>query len=298
MILEVKIGDRIIEIRRPRSVDEYRKMMDVQVKIWGMRDYSEAVTYHLLLAVDHNGGLVLGAFDKNTGEPVGLVFGFPAIYEGKLVHYSHMAGVIPEYRFKGLGYILKLEQRKHALNQGLDLILWTYDPLQSPNAWFNIGKLGVIARKYLRNYYGEMRDDINVGMPSDRFKVEWWIKSRRVENRIRRPEKISIDKVLEAGGKVVTETELIENVRVLKSYTLDTSSDIVLVEIPRNLDEIRKLNNQLLRWRYGIREIMEYYLARGYIVVDVVFGDDGSRTFYVLWRSSLDKILEDELPWR
>ena len=300
-ISEIKFNRKIIEIRRPKNSDEYRKLMDVQVEIWGMPDYREAVTYHMLISADRHGGLVLGAFEKDTGRPVGLVFGIPGYLNGKVFHYSHMAGVISDYRYKGLGYILKLKQREFVLKQGLNLIVWTYDPLQGSNAKFNVGKLGVIVRKFHRNYYGELRDQINIGMPTDRFEAEWWIKSRRVELKLQKKLKSpSLKQVLSSGADLVTETKRTNDYRKLKNYNLKSNSSLVVVEIPGDLNRLRRNRDVLLEWRFGLREVFETYLRKGYIVMEFIseFENGLRRNFYVLWKESLDKILKGEAPWR
>ena len=95
-----------------------------------------------------------------------------------------MAGVHPAYRNRGLGYSLKLAQREHVLAQGIDLITWTFDPLETRNATLNFHKLGAVCNTYLPNLYGDMRDGLNAGLPSDRFQVDWWIASERVAQRL------------------------------------------------------------------------------------------------------------------
>ncbi|MEM4034076.1 MAG: hypothetical protein QXD16_05205, partial [Sulfolobales archaeon] len=259
--------------------------------------------HHMLIAADRRGGLVLGAFEKDTGRMVGFVFGFPAISpDGKLYHYSHMTGVVPEYRYKGLGYILKLMQREYVLKQGLDLIAWTYDPLQSPNARFNIGKLGVIVRKFYINYYGELRDSINIGMPTDRFEAEWWIKSKLVEGKLKvllSPP--TLDTLVKLGGEVVTNVEFSNNLPVLTNYNLDNNSKLVLIEIPEDLSKLRSDNNLLLKWRLGLREVFNRYLNElNYVVVEFVseFVGGFRRNYYVLLREGLERILSGELPWK
>lgn len=298
---EVKINDKVIELRKPKTVDEYRRLMDVQVKIWGMPDYSEAVTYHMLISADKHGGLVLGAFEKDTGKPVGLVFGIPGYLNGKIFHYSHMAGVISEYRFKGLGYLLKLKQREHVLEQGLDLIMWTYDPLQGPNAKFNVEKLGVIVRKFHRNYYGELRDQINIGMPSDRFEAEWWIKSKRVKMKLKGKLKPPlIEEIIDFGGVLVTVSESINKFRRLRKYYLDVNDPVIIVEIPGDLAKLKSNSKILYEWRLGLREVFENYLRRGYIVIDFVSKIENGlrRNFYVLWKADINEILKGATPWK
>jgi predicted GNAT superfamily acetyltransferase len=213
-----------------------------------------------------------------------------------------MTGVVPEYRYKGLGYILKLMQREYVLKQGLDLIAWTYDPLQSPNARFNIGKLGVIVRKFYINYYGELRDSINIGMPTDRFEAEWWIKSKLVEDKLKgllKPP--TLDTLIKLGGEVVTNVEFSNNLPVLTNYNLDINSKLVLIEIPEDLSKLRSDNNLLLKWRLGLREVFNRYLNElNYVVVEFVseFVGGFRRNYYVLLREGLERILSGELPWK
>jgi len=301
--LEVVIDGRVIEVRRLKNPEEYRMVTETEVSVWGVMDYTSVVAHHVLIAADRRGGLVLGAFEKDTGRMVGFVFGFPAISpDGKLYHYSHMTGVVPEYRYKGLGYILKLMQREYVLKQGLDLIAWTYDPLQSPNARFNIGKLGVIVRKFYINYYGELRDSINIGMPTDRFEAEWWIKSKLVEDKLKgllKPP--TLDTLIKLGGEVVTNVEFSNNLPVLTNYNLDINSKLVLIEIPEDLSKLRSDNNLLLKWRLGLREVFNRYLNElNYVVVEFVseFVGGFRRNYYILLREGLERILSGELPWR
>jgi predicted GNAT superfamily acetyltransferase len=92
-----------------------------------------------------------------------------------------MLGVLPAYRNTGLGRRLKLEQREYALARGVDLIEWTFDPLELKNAFFNIERLGAIARRYVHNQYGRTSSHLHGGLPTDRLVAEWWIRSPRVE---------------------------------------------------------------------------------------------------------------------
>lgn len=301
--MEVVIDGRVIEVRRLKNPEEYRMVTETEVSVWGVMDYTSVVAHHVLIAADRRGGLVLGAFEKDTGRMVGFVFGFPAISpDGKLYHYSHMTGVVPEYRYKGLGYILKLMQREYVLKQGLDLIAWTYDPLQSPNARFNIGKLGVIVRKFYINYYGELRDSINIGMPTDRFEAEWWIKSKLVEDKLKSLLKPpTLDTLIKLGGEVVTNVEFSNNLPVLTNYNLDINSKLVLIEIPEDLNKLRSDNNLLLKWRLGLREVFNRYLNElNYVVVEFIseFVGGFRRNYYILLREGLERILSGELPWR
>ncbi|HEY5269306.1 MAG TPA: hypothetical protein VII97_03155 [Anaerolineales bacterium] len=149
---------------------------------------TDVIPAHMLLAVIHNGGLALGAFVGDN--LVGVSFGFPGIYttpDGpRLKHHSHILGVHPEWIGKGIGFALKRAQWQMVRKQGLDRITWTYDPLLSRNAHLNISRLGAVCNTYLRSEYGEMRDGLNSGLPSDRFQVDWWLNTKRVERRLSR----------------------------------------------------------------------------------------------------------------
>lgn len=299
---EVYIDGKTIVIREPSSIKDYRELMDVQLRIWGMPDYSEAVTYHMIIAGHRNGGVVVGAFEKDTGRAVGVIFGVPGYSNGLIYVYSHLAGVVPEYRFKGLGYEMKLVQRRIAIEKGYRLIKWTFDPMQSANAYFNICRFGVVVKKFYEDYYGELQDEINRGMPSDRFEAEWWITSKRVENilsgKVRR---VSLEELIDHGGFIANSVVFNNTTPVLKEYMLSSKSDLVLVEIPGELGLLKKAGqNIVLDWRMKLRRIFNYYLNEmGYTVVWFISFIENSvrRSFYVLWRRSLDRILEGEMPW-
>ena len=180
-----------IVYRRIETIDEYRAIEDLQAQVWGS-DARDVVPLHLLLTANKNGGLALGAFDPDLTPPddlIGFVFGFVGLTAaGQVKHCSHMLGVLPQYRDRGIGEELKRRQRDFVLAQGITLMTWTFDPLQSRNARLNLRKLGAICRTYARNLYGTMSDRLNAGIPSDRFEVEWFLASRHVEARLARAE--------------------------------------------------------------------------------------------------------------
>ena len=166
-----------IEIRLVQTIAEYRAVEQMQREVWNLEEV-EVVPDHLLLTVQKNGGLVIGAFDRppegENEQLVGFVFGFAGLTAaGQVKHCSHLAGVLPTHQNLGLGYRLKLAQRAHVVAQGIDLVTWTFDPLESRNARLNFHKLGVTCHTYLRNLYGDIRDALNAGLPSDRFQVDW-----------------------------------------------------------------------------------------------------------------------------
>ena len=96
-------------------------------------------------------------------------------------HGSHQLAVLPEFRRRGLGLELKLAQRDAVLSQGMtDWVTWTFDPLQRVNAIFNLERLGATSQTYIKNAYGELDDDLNIGLTTDRVQVDWDLTSPRV----------------------------------------------------------------------------------------------------------------------
>lgn len=268
-------------IRPLETVAEFQACETLQRCVWAMPDNLEVVPMHLLLSVQRNGGLMLGAFDDR--ELVGLLFGLPALTpDGKLKHYSHLMGIAPGYQGAGIGYRLKLAQREFALAQGIDLVTWTYDPLESRNAHLNIHKLGEVCQTYIRNHYGPLSDGLNVGIPTDRFEVEWWIGSDWVARRL-------------AGERALADEDQGVQVNLTKrnrggllipgSFAANTAATCVRIEIPASYQAIKAADSALaLDWRETMRRLFETYFAAGYKAVDflseVVEGE--RRSFYVL----------------
>src|SRR5215208_2730575 len=158
---------RIREIDEPA---EMRAVEELQKEIWGIPDLDVVPLTHLVAAREA-GGVLIGAFD---GEMlVGFVYGFPSFERGQLAHHSHMLAVKPGFRNFDLGRRLKLAQRDHVKAQGIELISWTFDPLQSLNAHFNFNKLGVIADRYLPNFYGDEAASFLHQTGTDRLWVSW-----------------------------------------------------------------------------------------------------------------------------
>lgn len=170
-----------IKIRSVKTVKEYHTCEDIQKQVWQFSD-REIIPVNELITIQRSGGLVLGAFLGN--KMVGFAFGFAGIQDGKLIHSSRMLAVLPEYRNYDIGFRLKLAQRAFALRQGIKLVTWTFDPLQSLNAFFNIAKLGITIRRYFVNLYGNSSSVLNKGVPTDRFLAEWKIGGKQAEERL------------------------------------------------------------------------------------------------------------------
>ena len=175
-------------IRPFENFEDFEQAEQLQNVTWSA---VETVPSNMLIAMVHHGAIGLGTFEGegSAGRMVGFAFSFlaptnlPGAQHG-LSHHSHMAAVLPELRGRGIGLQLKHAQAKAVLAQGYNLMTWTYDPLEARNANLNITKLGCICRMYIPNCYGEMRDGLNAGLPSDRFEVEWWLDKNNEELRI------------------------------------------------------------------------------------------------------------------
>ena len=277
-----------ISIRALKDAAEFYQCEELQRRVWGMEDLS-VVPLHLLLTAQKNGGLVLGAFDEQ-GTMVGFVFGFLGMTDqGQVKHCSHMAGVLPEYQGQQIGYRLKLAQREHVLAQGLDLATRTYDPLEGSNASLNIGKLGVICRTYLPDVYGDTGIQLHLGLPTDRFEIEWWVRSRRVEERLgARHDKLTLDKALDMGAERVNRTEF-DGRGLLRSETDHRApgAKAVLIEIPADFQVLKSADMGLAReWRMQTREVFGDCFGAGYVATDFISEVQGRqrRNFYLLRR--------------
>lgn len=170
-----------VVVRRCSGVDEMEECVRLQKDVWGFSDI-ELVPLRLFVVADKIGGQVIGAFDGE--QMVGFALAIPGYRDGRSYLHSHMLAVAPEYRDRGIGRATKLFQREDALARGIDLIEWTFDPLEIKNAYLNLEKLGAIARRYNVNQYGITTSPLQGGLPTDRLVAEWWLKSERVRTTI------------------------------------------------------------------------------------------------------------------
>ena len=167
-----------ILIRRCHGVEEMRACVELQKDVWGFSDL-DLVPLRMFVVADKVGGQVIGAFDES--QLVGFAMSVPGIRGGHSYLHSHMLAVHPEYQNEGLGRRIKFFQRDDALARGIQLIEWTFDPLEIKNAKLNIEKLGAISRRYTVNQYGITSSPLQGGLPTDRLIAEWWLRSKRVE---------------------------------------------------------------------------------------------------------------------
>ena len=226
-----------ITIRQIDDVAEMRAVEDLQKEVWGIPDL-DVVPLTQLVAAKEAGGTLIGAFDDET--LVGFVYGFPSFEFGRHAHHSHMLAVKPAYRNLDLGRRLKLAQRDHVIAQGIDLITWTFDPLQSLNAHFNFNKLGVVADRYLPDFYGDEPASFLHQTGTDRLWVSWLISTQRVKNII--------------DGK--TESAQVEDAGTLS------------IEIPGDINSVQQQEpGAALQWREETRRAFTEAIKAGYVVV-------------------------------
>ena len=169
--------DEVATIRPCCTIEEFEEMVELEIHVWGFVE-RDVVPSQMYVVASKVGGQVLGAF---VGEKMaGFILAYPGIRDGRPYLHSHMAAVLPEFRDLGIGRRLKLAQREDALARGIPLIEWTFDPLQTKNAHFNLCRLGAVARRYLTDVYGSTSSPLHAGLPTDRLVAEWHLESERV----------------------------------------------------------------------------------------------------------------------
>jgi predicted GNAT superfamily acetyltransferase len=166
-----------ITVRPLHSLEEFQRCVQIAREVWADAELETEphVTY---VIAEHTGGQVLGAFDGET--MVGFTKAYVGLHDHTPYLHSHMAAVLPTHRDRRVGRQLKLFQRDDALRRGFRLIEWTFDPLETKNAHFNINRLGAISRRYIPDFYGVTTSPLHRGMPTDRLLVEWQLDSPRV----------------------------------------------------------------------------------------------------------------------
>lgn len=273
-----------LSFRDLTALDEFAAVVDLERRIWGP-GYDEVVPVPILAVTVKRGGVFIGAFDGDR--IVGFVYSMAGLKDGRPMQWSHMLGVLPEYRDAGIGVRLKRLQRDRALALGVDLIEWTFDPMQAANAHLNFAKLGVVVEEYEENVYGASASPLHRGNPTDRFVAEWWIREPHVDRR------------LAASGPFVLQSTDVADARPANKATVagewlecadvDLTLDVrrLTVEIPVAFTEMLSRNPDLaLAWRLSTRDIFTTYFARGYRAVDFRLDRAARKGAYLLTRNS------------
>jgi predicted GNAT superfamily acetyltransferase len=241
---------RDMTIRECVSTEDFKQCIDLERSVWKDDDI-DVMPIRLYMISKACNAPTIGAFDA-SGKLTGFVHTMLALKDGRAIFHSHMAAVDERLRHRDIGYRLKLAQRERALEAGIPLIIWTFDPLQSRNAHLNINKLGAVVRRYAPNYYGEgVSTMFDSGVPSDRIFAEWWVASPHV-------------------------TTILEGQRNSVQHGMGE------VQIPDDIDRIRAGSlEELLRWRLKVRKDFEQALAGGGIARGFVRDAATGRSRYI-----------------
>jgi predicted GNAT superfamily acetyltransferase len=278
----------MIDIRPIKTIKGARYVEKIITAAWGSDEI--VIPDHLTITLaKENGGVVLLAWDED--KPVGFCLGFLSFTGDenrvskhiKLKHCSHMAGVLPEYRGQKLGERLKWAQREAVLAMGIELITWTYDPLESLNGRLNLHKLGAVCNTYTRNIYGDGRDALNWGVPTDRFRVDWHIASPWVQSHHDHTHPFRTFDEWTAVGIPIANPPTIAN-GIWRAGSIDAAAFAqkqVLAAIPHNYQAVKKASVEWgLDWRLHMRELFERAFSAGFTAVDLLVKDDLS--YYLL----------------
>ena len=262
-------------------MDEMRVVEDLEKEVWALED-RDITPVTQLVAVKATGGQLIGAFDGRT--MIGFVYGFIGLDHGRTVHHSHMLAVKSEYRNGDVGYRLKLAQRERVLAQGIDRITWTFDPLQSLNAYFNFCKLGVVSDSYKIDFYGAETSSFLHRAGTDRLWLTWILESGRVRNRLEGKSNMCES---QANMRPLVEAGVDGWPRQI-SANAGLSGDQVIIEIPADINTVQRENpDQAVEWRKATRHAFSEALATGYIVEDFLRRPDGAHSVgvYLLSRA-------------
>ncbi|MBI1746881.1 MAG: GNAT family N-acetyltransferase [Acidobacteria bacterium] len=272
-----------LRVARVTGLDDYLRCVEIEKQVWGYHDLADVAPLSLLSIVNRTGGLLLGAYAKNAGL-IGFVFGLLAEHRGRFIHHSHMLAVLPAYRNRGVGRRLKQAQRRYVRRQGLDLITWTFDPLQALNAHFGINKLGATVARYEVNVYGASSSPLHAGLPTDRFLAEWLVADEALRTRRRRKPPRAREEF--QSWPLINETTLERSGwRRTAVPQLGLRQAHLRFEISANIEALKQADLALaLDWQEKVRRTFTTYFRRGYRVTDFQIDGhgDNARAFYVL----------------
>jgi predicted GNAT superfamily acetyltransferase len=261
-----------IVIRDIESFDGMREVEELQKDVWQFSDL-DIVPRTILVPTKEVGGVLVGAYHGSA--LVGFAYGFPGWENGQVTHHSHMLAVRPQYRNLDLGFKLKLAQRDRVLNQGIKRITWTFDPLQSRNAYFNFAKLGVVADSYRKNFYGATSSSFLHQAGTDRLWVTWLIDSERVRGRLENENRskaspVGAVQLLRVGVNLSPES---------KAQSDSLNQDELAIDIPTNVGALQVEKPDLVvEWRKATRHAFVEAMTRGYVVEEFYRSQDGDKS--------------------
>jgi predicted GNAT superfamily acetyltransferase len=269
-------------IRALQTDSEFAAFESLQHEIWG-DEIAEVVTAPLARIIQRIGGISAGAFDRHN-QLVGLVFGFTGILQGKPVHWSHMLAVRENQRNSGLGLQLKLYQRQVLLENGVQEVYWTFDPLVAKNAYINLTLLGGSLQEYVRDMYGSGEDSkLFRGIGTDRFIVRWPIAEERTAQIVDKGlrfdhssfvnSRLAVYSLFPSDGDSAPEAEI------------DLSDKRLRVEIPSDIHQLMSSSvSRAAEWRAKTRTAFENLFHKGYTVSGFYRDGSSGRCFYCMER--------------
>ena len=259
-----------IAIRPLASLSDYQQAVEIQYSTWG-EDFTECVPSSMLRISQKVGGVAAGAFSDDD-KMVGFIYGISGLRKGIPAHWSHMLAVTPEARGGRLGTLLKAYQRDVLLDDGIEFMYWTYDPLIAANANLNINRLSAFPVEYAVNMYGDNTgSDLHSGLGTDRFVVEWKLADPNVAAAVTRTSALKTTR--DEGAPTAGPDNVAD----------PPDSERVYVEIPADIIAMKESNfDQAKKWRECTRSHLSHYLAEGYTVAGFCKGDPA---YYYLIRT-------------
>lgn len=251
-----------IIMKRLATIDELQQMQKVEAAVWNVATIPIHQTYTAL----NNGGIIIGAFDRD--ELIGYLYSFPGFRDGQAYICSHMLGILPAYRTSNLGVKMKQKQAELAKDAGFSMITWTFDPLESKNAYINLHQLQAVGAIYLANHYGDLNDGLNTGLPTDRIQIMWDINQSKKQ----------INHLEEA--KILLTVN--EQRRPLQRLHDITKGSRWFVGIPGDFQTMKTNDFSLAKeWRFKSRAIFQQLFALDFLAVDYIYDADNTQGFYV-----------------
>ena len=263
-----------MEIRTLHTLEDFQQCVDIQKEVWGFDDPYDIVPLPLLVVSERNDGIVLGAFEEK--EMIGFVYSLPGTHKNQKVQWSHMLAVVSGLRNTDIGYKLKIAQYETAREKGYDVLEWTYDPLESKNAYFNLHKLGCIAKEYEINIYGITSSPLHSGTPTDRLIAHWPIPLLQKE--------VVEFKTIPPEESLISSTRFQDGALVIDEVHLDRNGEYLFLEIPSDMQQLKNVSPEApLHWRLQTRKAFGHYLRSDYVVYSFLnFRDENPRrSFYV-----------------
>jgi len=257
------------------TLEDFQQCVEIQKEVWGFDDPYDIVPLPLLVVSERNDGIILGAFEND--QMIGFVYSLPGIHKGQKVQWSHMLAVISSHRNTDIGYRLKTAQYHDAEAKGYDVLEWTYDPLESRNAYFNLQKLGCIAQEYEINVYGITSSPLHSGTPTDRLIAHWSIPPLKKD--------LPEFRELPVTPALISVTRRDQQALLIDEVILNRNEEYLFLEVPSDMQQMKTVSPTApLEWRLKTREAFTHYFSRGYVAYSFLnFRDrDPRRSFYVL----------------